>query len=151
MVPARLGLTGEKQVAGTSPHALVILAPGTPRPCWQGLLGFGQQLSGTLVEANHRPGWVVGFGVQVRHILHVGHKVGAHRRNAPLLLPPRLEFVFFRCSRTVSWDRDSTNPNSTVFPATSRRVRWSWPSGAGLQATRRSDALPHVHPASGTG
>ena len=42
--------------------------------------------------------------------------------------------LFFKCSRTVSYDRDSTNPSSTIRSANRRRFQWSWPSGAGLQA-----------------
>ncbi len=30
--------------------------------------------------------------------------------------------LFFRCSRTVSWDKDSTKPSSTFFPASSRQM-----------------------------
>ena len=56
-------------------------------------------------------------------------KSGAHLRNAPLLLLPWFEGVFFRRSRTVSWDRDSTKPSSTALPASARSVQWSWPSG----------------------
>ena len=74
------------------------------------------------------------LGSQVQHILHVGHEVGAHLRDAPLFLLPRFKGVFFRCRRTASWDNDSTTPNSTIRSASSRRFQWSWPSGAGLQA-----------------
>ena len=43
--------------------------------------------------------------------------------------------VFFSsAARTVSYDRDSTNPSSTIRSASRRRFQWSWPSGAGLQA-----------------
>ena len=134
VAPASPGLAGEEQVAGSAPHVLVVLSPGASRGRWQGRTGIGQQLGGTLVEADHRPLGIVGLGVQVQDILHVGHEVGTHLGDAPLLLLPRLERVFFKCSRTVSWDKDSTRPSSTVFPARSRRVQWSWPWGAGLQA-----------------
>ena len=38
----------------------------------------------------------------------MGHEVGAHLGNAPLLPLPRLEGVFFRCRRTLSWDSADT-------------------------------------------
>ena len=55
MAPASLGVTGEEQVAGSASHILVAQASETCGPCWQGLPGLGQQLSRTLVEADHRP------------------------------------------------------------------------------------------------
>ena len=71
----------------------------------------------------------MGFGVQslprtgygVQDILHMGHEVGAYLGNALLPLLPRLEDVFFKCSRTVSWDSDGANPNSTTLSASSRQ------------------------------
>ena len=105
------------------------------RLCWQWFTGRRPATGGGFVEADHRPLRVVGFGVQIQDILHVGHEVGAHLGNAPLPLLPGLEQVFFKCSRTVSWDSDGASPNSTTLPASSRRVQWSWPSGAGLQAS----------------
>ena len=107
---------------------------------WAPLLGWhwfsdvGQQLCGAFVETDHRPLRVVEFGIQVQHILHSGHEVRAHLGDAQLCLLPRLERVFFRCSRTVSWDNDSTALNSTIRSASRRSFQWSWPSGAGLQA-----------------
>ena len=43
--------------------------------------------------------------------------------------------VFFRCRRTLSWESDSTSPNSTALPARARSVQWSYPLGAGVQAS----------------
>ena len=105
------------------------------RPGWHRRPGLGQQLGGGLVKADHRPLWVIGFGVQVQHILHVGHELGARLGDAPLFLLPRLESVFFSRRRTPSWAMEDANPNSTTFPAKRRRVQWSWPSGAGLRAS----------------
>ena len=44
--------------------------------------------------------------------------------------------------RTVSYDKDSTNPNSTALSASNRRVQRSWPSGASLHATAIRWASP---------
>ena len=43
--------------------------------------------------------------------------------DTPQRLSPRPEGVFFKCSRTVSWGKDSTSPNSTALPANARSVR----------------------------
>ena len=85
---------------------------------------------------------VIRFGVQVQHVLHVSHKFRAHLGNAPLLLLPRLKSVFLSRLRTPSWDMEDANPNSTTFPASRRRVQWSCPSGAGLQAKATRCASP---------
>ena len=102
MPPAGQGLTGQKQVAGALPAILVVLPCWSPRLGSQRGPGVSQQLGGGLVKSDQRPLRVIGFGVQIQHVLHVGHEVGAHLGNAPLLLLPRFEGVFFRCSRTVS-------------------------------------------------
>ena len=58
---------------------------------------------GCLVETDH--GMVrVGLMVQVQHVLHSSHELPAHLRDAPLLLLPRLEFVFLSIWRTVEGD-----------------------------------------------
>ena len=88
--------------------------PWTSRLCGQWRSGICQQLGGGLVEAHHWPVWVVGFGVQIQDLLHSRHELPAYLGDAPLLLAPRFEDVFFRCRRTVSWDKDSTTPKSTI-------------------------------------
>ena len=104
--------------------------------------GFGQQPGRGLVKADHWPFRVIGFGVEVQHVLHLGHELRAHRGDAPLLLLPRLEGVFLRRLRTPSWDMEGANPNSTTRPASRRRVQWSCPSGGGLQASAMRCASP---------
>ena len=58
--------------------------------------------------------------------------------DAPLPLLPRLEDVFFRCRRTVSWDmRTPARQLHQALPANRRRVQWSpwgrWAAGQGNQ------------------
>ena len=93
-LPAPAGLAGKEQVAGPGPQVLVVLPSGPSRGCWDGWTKVGQQLGGGLVETDHRPLRVIRLGVQIQDILHGGHEVGAHLRNTPLLLLPRLEGVF---------------------------------------------------------
>ena len=78
MPPARQGFTGHEQIAGSFPPVLLVHPLRLPRLGRQWFPDAGQQLGGTLIEADHRPLGGVGFGVQVQDILHVGHKVGAH-------------------------------------------------------------------------
>ena len=132
--PARQRLTGQEQVARALPPVFVVLPQRTSRPGRERRPGLGQQLGGCLVKADHRTLGIMGFLVQVQDILHVSHKFRAHLGNAPLLLLPRLESVFFRRFRIPSWDMEDASPNSTTLPANRRRVQWACPSGAGLQA-----------------
>ena len=121
------------QVAGAlSPPVLVVAAPVSPAGPAAGA-GCQPATGWRLVKADHRPLGVIGFGVQVQHVLHVGHELGAHPWNAPLLLLPRLEGVFLRCSRTVSWDKRAPIPTPPPCP----------PAGAGSSG--------HVLPAVGAG
>ena len=91
----------------------------------------GRQPGVDLVEADHRFLGAIGFGVQVQHILHMGHEVGTHLGNAPLLLLPQpapypipgLEGTFLRWRRTALQDSDSTSPNSTTLSANARSIQ----------------------------
>ena len=134
MTPARQRLTGQEQVADALPPVFVVLSQRKSRPGRQRWPRLGQQLGRGLVKADHRPSGVIGFGVEVQQVLHVGHELRAHLGNAPFLLLPRLESVFLRRLRTPSWDMDEANFNSTTLLASRRRVQWSCPAGGGLQA-----------------
>ena len=102
VAPTGHKFAGQEQVSSALPAVLVVLPGWSPRLRWQRGPGVSQQLGGGRVKADHRPMGVIGLGVQVQHVLHGGHELGAHLGDAPLLLLPRLEGVFFRCSRTVS-------------------------------------------------
>ena len=134
MTPARQRLTGQEQVADALPPVLVVLPQRNSGPGRQRWPRISQQLGRGLVEAYHRPSGVIGFGVEVQQVLHVGHELRAHLGNAPFLLLPGLESVFLRRLRTPSWDMEDANFNSTTLPASRRRVQWSCPAGGGLQA-----------------
>ena len=116
------------------PPVLVVLPQRNSGPGRQRWPRISQQLGRGLVEADHRPSGVIGFGVEVQQVLHVGHELRAHLGNAPFLLLPGLESVFLRRLRTPSWDMEDANFNSTTLPASRRRVQWSCPAGGGLQA-----------------
>ena len=92
--PPRQGLTGQEQVAGTLSPVFVVLAQRNSRPGRQSGTGLCQQLGGGLVKADHGTLGSIGFGVQVQDVIHVGHEVGTHLGDAPLLLLPWLEAFF---------------------------------------------------------
>jgi hypothetical protein len=61
-----------------------------------------------LVQADDRPRGVVGLRVELQDILHGRDKRTAHPGQAPLLVSPRLQFVFWCTCRTVSGEMPST-------------------------------------------
>ena len=77
---------------------------------------------------------VMRFSIRFQHVLYGCHNLGAHLRNTPFLLLPRLESVLLSCLRMPSWEIEGADPSSTTFPANRRSGQWSCPSGAGLQA-----------------
>ena len=78
VAPTGQRLTGQEQVAGSLPPVLVVLPLGQSRLRRQRGPGLGQQLGGSLVKADHRPLGVIGFGIEVQDILHMGYEVGAY-------------------------------------------------------------------------
>ena len=139
--PTRQGLAGQEQVAGTLPPVFVVLPQRKSRSGRQSGPGLCQQLGGCLVKADHRTLGIIGFVVEIQDILHVGHKFRTYLGNAPLLLPPRLEFVFFSTWLTVSLEIESVNSSFTASSASNYNVQRECPSGA---------ALPHPADRGGT-
>ena len=135
MPPARQRLTSHEQVPG--PVALVLVIKPFPPSCLgrDGRPLLGHQLPGGLVETDYGPLGVIGFRVEVQHVLHAGYELGAHLWDAPLLFPPGLEFVFFSTCLTVSREMESVNSSSTAWSASNRNVQRACPSGGALQAT----------------
>ena len=74
---------------------------------------------------------------------HAGYECGAGP-GRDLLLPVRLQLVFFNVRCTVITETRSTQPSSTTFSANRRRVQRVRPGGAGEQAkaTRRASNAP---------
>ena len=113
MPPTGFRLTEHEQVAG--PVSLVVAIVTRLGPDSGPLISH--QLLGCLVEADH--GIVRVVVLMVPHILHSSHELPAHLRDAPLLLLPRLEFVFLSIWRTVSREMLSANPIATALSAMS--------------------------------
>ena len=73
---------------------------------WPDLL---HALLARLIHADHRIGRIVRPGIHFQDVLHPAHEGGVLLwRDAPHLLSPRLELVFFSTLRTVSWDIERT-------------------------------------------
>ncbi len=134
MPPASFRLTEHEQVSSAVSLVLVVISfhPTRLGPDDRSLIGH--QLPGCLVETDHGMVRVVVFVVQVQHVLHSSHELTAHLRDAPLLLLPRLEFVFLSIWRTVSREMLSANPIATTLSASSWIVQSACPSGASLHA-----------------
>src|SRR5208282_5554343 len=103
------------------------------------------QLLAALIHANHGSAGIVRTMVHFQHIFHRGHEFGRRsRRQAPALLQPGLEFVFFSVRRTVSCESSVTYSKATMRSANNRNVHRARPSGGLPQAraTRWASALP---------
>ena len=114
---------------------------GWPGSDGQRLPHFADQLLVGLIHADHRPTGMVGTGIDFQNVLHAGYECGAAPgRGPPILLPMRLQLVFFSVRCTVITDTRSTQPSSTTFSASRRRVQrfrpgGAWEAGQGDQAS----------------
>src|SRR5260370_24095236 len=146
MAPARQGFDEEKQIGGAQSLILVIDA------CWlswfHGLRRpyVGLRRDELFIKADAGLAGIVLLLVQIQHIFHRRDELRPYAWEAPLLMLPGLELVFFSNWRMLSGDMHSTKPNSTALPASKRTVQRSWPVGAGLQVMAiRWAACPPVN------
>jgi hypothetical protein len=73
--------------------------------------------------------------IAVQPVLPGRDQLGPPRGHAPGLFVPGRERVFLRTWRTGSRAMDGAQPHSTTVSASSRRVPWACPAGAGVHAT----------------
>src|SRR3972149_3078498 len=144
MPPTASGFKLHKQIARAVALVLIVVAFHLPRRGRQRGLRLGPQLLRAFIEADYRALRIIRFGVQIQHIFHGRDKLGAYFGNAPFLLLPRFEFVFFSNWRIASCEMESANSKSTTRPASKRKVHRAWPLGAALQtvAITSASALP---------
>src|SRR5262249_8988017 len=137
--PTGQRLEGHEQVGGPVALVLTVLLGRAPDPNRQRWAHLADQLLAALVHA-HR--WALGIVWSVIHLDHVFHhrdeRPTLARRDDPLLLKPRLEFIFFNARQTVDGLIDSTTFNSTRRSASNSIVQRAWPSGAFEQVTATS-------------
>ena len=99
---AALRFNKEKEIARAVACIFVIKALRLPWLCRQGLLGLLDQLLARLINVDFGTLGILRLRVDVQHVFHRGDKLGAHCRDAPLLLEPGLEVLFFNTRRTLS-------------------------------------------------
>src|SRR5512146_231685 len=136
-------LDGDEDVGRAVADVLVVEAFDLTRLRRDRHSRFADQLGVQFVDADHRAQRVGRPLVDIQHVLHGSHELGIlARRDDPLLLQPRLEFVFLRVRRTVSDEIRSTTPRSTRRSARSRIVQCVRPAGGCEQAIVTSWASP---------
>ena len=107
---------------------------------WPDLL---HALLARLIHADHRKGRIVRPGIHFQDVLHPAHEGGVLLwRDAPHLLSPRLELVFFSTLRTVSWDIERTTRRRFNSSHSICRVHRARPAGGSLQAMATNRASP---------
>src|SRR5437879_10296310 len=102
MPEARLRLGQEKEIGRAVALIFVVVAWRLSGSWWQWLPGLFDQLLARFIKVDLRAPRIIGFGVEIQHLFHPGHKLGADTREAPLFFQPRLEHVFFSTRRTAS-------------------------------------------------
>src|SRR4051794_33599201 len=101
------------------------------------------KLLARFVQADHVAFLDIRPLLDVQYVLHPVHELGAPlRREAPHLLQPRLDLMFFRTVRTVSSEIDSATSGSTDLSARSGMVHTAWSSGGGERARAIGRASP---------
>jgi hypothetical protein len=98
----------------------VVAALGAARRVRQRLAQIGEQLAGTLVEAENRALLLVWLLVEVQNLFHPPDQPGALLgRDHPALQQVGAQFVFLSALRTVSWETLWTIPICTALSAKS--------------------------------
>lgn len=111
--PLSQRLVHPKQIADAVPLIRVVLPCRLSRFRRNGQALFADQLIRALVKPHHRPPWVVRARLHIEDGFPRGALLGPHRREAPFLLLPGLDFVFFRVTRPVSSDQEAPCVSST--------------------------------------
>ena len=102
---SRQWFTGKENIAHAAAPIFIVVPGRNPPRCRHGDSRFPNQLFGGFVHAYNWIPWIKGALVNLQHPFHAGNKIAVLlRRNYPPFTPPRLEFVFFRMRRTVSWE-----------------------------------------------
>src|ERR1700730_138684 len=91
--PAAMDIEEDEQIGRAVALIFAVVAFELPRAGCDRLTHLVDHLGWALVEADHGPLWVGGFGVEVEHVLHVGNVGTVDLRDAPHVLAPRLEMV----------------------------------------------------------
>lgn len=129
MAPSGLWLEQEEEIGGAAPAVFIIDALRAPRCGRQRRADFREQLPGLLIKTDDRALRIVGLGIKIENIFHPPDKIGPHLGDAPMLLAPRLQSVFFSVRRTVSSLTAATTWSATSRSASNCMVQRAYPSG----------------------
>lgn len=99
---AGLRFNEEKEMARAVAFIFVITALRLPWLCGQGLSGLLDQWLARLIKVDLGTCGILRLRVDFQHVFHRGDQLGAHFRDAPWLLEPWLEVIFFHTRRTLS-------------------------------------------------
>ena len=98
-------LTGKKNVAYAAALIFIIMHGRMPRRCRNGSSCLCNQLLWGFIHTYNRILWIKRTLVNIQQHFHIRNKVTVLLRwNYPSFSFPRLNFVFFRTWRTVSWE-----------------------------------------------
>jgi hypothetical protein len=86
---------GNEYTAGPVPAVFVIFPFWTARFHRDGRYSIAYQLARPFIETDYRISRIIRLLIEVQHILHVPDEIACNLSYAPLLLLPRLDFVFF--------------------------------------------------------
>src|SRR5579875_206615 len=142
MPPAKIGFQEQEEIAGSFSLILIIHPFPLSRLWWQRLTYMIEHLIGALIKADAWRVRIIRLRIQIQHVFHVPDELRAYTWNAPLLLLPRLEQVFFRVRRTVSSLISPTMPTSTRRSASNCIVHFTWSLGGVLQESAIRYASP---------
>lgn len=108
MPVAPQGLDGDEEVGGASAHVLVVGSRRLAGSNREGCAYIPMQGHGLLIEADDGTQCVKRLGVESESVLYGGDKGSAHPGQAPLLVPPGLQLIFFE-NRPHGLGRDTLN------------------------------------------
>ena len=81
--PAAMDIEEDEQIGCAVALIFAVIAFELPRLGWDRLARLTNQLGWALVKAYHGPLWIGCFGVEIKHVLHVGNVGAVDLRDAP--------------------------------------------------------------------
>lgn len=133
VAPASQGLQEEKQVTRSFATIFIVITYWLAWLQRQRSSFLTDQLIRHFIKTDHRIMGMIGFGIQVQNIFHTPHEFSTDDGwYAPTLANPRFQFVFFKTSRTVSYEIVSRRVKATIRSASSCSVQRLCPVGGRL-------------------
>jgi len=134
VTPPSERFTHQKAIGTPMPFVCVVLPERLTLLDRQPPAGKVMQRFAGFIQASDRARGGIGSLRYISNVFHLGTIRPRRLANAPGLYSPRLAFVFFRISPTVTWLIESTEWRSTILSASKRNVQRAAPAGGSLQA-----------------